>query len=282
MEEKVREINTLLERAYHLFDVYRERFARPPTISHIREMRDLPVLNVFEVLKQVDYAKSHVLRDVQKNTPRTFFNLYDNVFPGLITDQEYGRMKKALFSILDSVNITRDDNLLIVSDEDRSYLTLDFTNMLLEEQCHVFIVFVTRLNNIASIRDMIRDIGINVVFDFTQTGIIRGLDAACLKRAVFINRRVSILKPRIQSYSLYHVGKIGFVGISDLSQGDFYYPEGDFFIETDEHDNILVTCLFRRLFPLIRYLTFDKGHFAGDRLCISSYMGVIDEHPATS
>jgi hypothetical protein len=274
-------INSLLERAYHLFDVYQDRFDRPPTIGHIRDIKQLPVLNVFEVLKQVDYTKVHLLKDVQRNTPRTFFNLYDNVFPGLITDEEYNCMKNVVYSILGNVNITADDNILIISDEDRSYLTLDFANMLLEEKYNVFVVFATRMNNVKDIQDIIRKTEINVVFDFTQAGLVRSLDAASLKKIVFINRNLSILKRNVQCYSLYHVSKIGFIGITDITGGRFYYPTGDFFIEMDDSNNIMVTCLFRKLFPLIRYLTFDKGYYARGRLCIGSYMGVIDEQPVS-
>ncbi len=279
MTDAISQINALLERAYCLFEVYREMFPGPPRIRRLEDMKKLPVLNVFEVLRQVDYSKAHLLKDVQRNTPRTFFDLYDNVFPGLITDDEYGSMKDAVYGILGYADITADDHILIISDEDRSYLTLDFANMLLEERYNVFIVFATRMNNVREVQDIIRKTGINVVFDFTPAGLAKCLETESLEKVVFINRTISAMPPDVRCYSLYHVGKIGFVGITDMTGGTFYYPGGAFIIDMDELGNIMVTCLFRKLFPLIRYLTFDKGYYSRGRLCIGSYMGVIGEQP---
>ncbi len=263
----IRAFNEILGRAYKTLFLYKELYETVPQISDISEIRHLPELTFFDIHKNIDF-NALSLSDCHMTMPVNVAKFYTNMYPSILSESEYEISKSNIYFLLGAAGVAPKSELTILSDINQSYITFDFSNILLGGGYKVTNIFHDG-NNLSEIESQTATMHGDYVIDLTPSQISNrfGNDRPC--EIIHFN---DFQNPN-GDISLYYVDYVGFIAVKPKYQNSIVFHRDYFFIEIQDDGSVTLTCLYRKSLPIIRYRTFDTGEYRDQAMVLHGATG---------
>lgn len=260
--KNLRKLIEIVNFAYGNCEIYKSLYVAKPLIQCLEDFKELPRISMFDFNRN---GLTNILSSNQepKNViPFDFSSFYENCVPFFLTLEDSIFFRKEIIYLLNLAEINHNEKILLLFGQKQCYLGFELANALLEAGYSTY-VFCLNDYNYPELLDFIKSYKINNLL-FLSKAIkkeIKSLDK--IRKVILVNSLNDFHKvgsgQRIDIFSLYYKRNIGFVAISNLKEGRFRYNPDQFYIETEEQNDIVITCLNKRAIPCIRYCTYDKG-----------------------
>lgn len=245
--------NDILGSAFKTLLIYRELYATVPQLSDIAEIQFLPELTFFDIHKNIDF-NALALSDCHMTMPVNLADFYNNIFPSMLSEREYEISKSNIYFLLNAAGVEPQSELTILSDVNQSYIAFDFSNILLGKGYKVINIFHDG-NNFHQIESQTAKIHGDYLIDFTPSQISKRFRIDCPFEIIRFN---DFQNPAGDS-SFYYVNYVGFIAIKPKHEKGIVFDHDNFFLEIQNDGYLVLTCLYRKSLPVIRYRTFDTG-----------------------